>query len=173
MKGTDASDIVRLARVTVEQYVRHQTVPDPPHLSDPDLPLRAGVFVTLHRDGELRGCIGTIGPTHPSVAAEVIHNAVQAATADPRFPPVAEYELDDLDIKVDVLHPAERVDSLADLDPRTYGVITTSGWKRGLLLPDLEGVDTPQQQVGIAMRKAGIGQGESVSLERFKVDRYA
>jgi len=171
-KGGDASEIVRLARAAIEQFVRHGTVPDAPHLDDAALPHRAGTFVSLHLDGTLRGCIGTIGPTQATLAAEVVHNAVQAATADPRFPPVAEHELDDLDIEVDVLHAPESVGSPEELDPRVYGVITTCGWRRGLLLPDLEGVDTCEQQVAIAMSKAGIREGEPVSLERFKVDRY-
>lgn len=171
-KGEDASEIVRLARATIEQYVRHHTVPEPGPLTDSALPERAGTFVSLHSGGMLRGCIGTIAPTQPTLADEVVHNAIQAATADPRFPAVAEHELDDLEVKVDVLHPAEMVGSMEDLDPKCYGVITTCGWKRGLLLPDLEGVDTCEQQVAIAMSKAGIQDGETISLERFKVDRY-
>jgi AmmeMemoRadiSam system protein A len=171
-KGGDQSEVVRLARSTIEQYVRHHTTPEAHKFADPALPERAGAFVSLHSQGMLRGCIGTIAPTQPTLADEVVHNAVQAATADPRFPAVAEHELDDLEIKVDVLHPPEMVGSLEDLDPKCYGVITTCGWRRGLLLPDLEGVDTCEQQVAIAMSKAGIPEGETISLERFKVDRY-
>jgi AmmeMemoRadiSam system protein A len=173
VKGGDASEPVRLARATIEQYVRHGTTPDPRPFDDPDLPARAGAFVSLHTHGMLRGCIGTIAPTQPTLAEEIIHNAVQAATADPRFPKVAEHELDDLEIGVDVLHAAEPVGSMEDLDPRVYGVITTCGRRRGLLLPDLEGVDSCEQQVAIAMGKGGIGPEEPISLERFKVDRYA
>jgi AmmeMemoRadiSam system protein A len=120
----------------------------------------------------LRGCIGSIGPTRPTLAEEIVHNAVQAATADPRFPPVRAEEVDGLEIKVDVLHPAEQIGSLDELDPKIYGVITTCGWRRGLLLPDLEGVDTCEEQVAIAMSKGGIRAGETIDLERFKVDRY-
>lgn len=171
-KGGDASEIVGLARRTIEQYVREHTMPETPPFSDPTLPERAGAFVSLHAGGMLRGCIGTIVPTQPTLADEVVHNAIQAATADPRFPAVAEGELDDLEIKVDVLHPPEMIGSMEELDPKCYGVITTCGWRRGLLLPDLEGVDTCEQQVAIAMSKAGIRDGETISLERFKVDRY-
>jgi MEMO1 family protein len=171
-KGDEESAPVALARRTLEQYVRHGTTPTPPPFDDPDLPARAGAFVSLHEDGMLRGCIGTIGPTQATLAEEIAHNAIQAATADPRFPPVAEHELDALDIKVDVLHEPERVESLGELDPRSYGVITTCGWRRGLLLPDLDGVDTCEQQVAIAMSKGGISAGEPISLDRFKVDRY-
>jgi len=172
-KGDLESAPVALARATIEQYVMRGSTPKPPRLDDPALPARAGAFVSLHVGGLLRGCIGTIGPTAGSLADEIIHNAVQAATADPRFPAVRPDELDRLEITVDVLHPAERIDSLADLDPRVYGVITTCGWRRGLLLPDLEGVDTCEEQVAIAMSKAGIATGEPIDLERFKVDRYA
>lgn len=173
MKGADASEPVRLARATIEQYVREGTTPEPVPLADPALPARSGAFVSLHIHDMLRGCIGTIAATQPTLAAEIVHNAVQAATADPRFPPLAAHELDDLEIQVDVLHEPEQVDSLASLDPKVYGVITTCGWRRGLLLPDLEGVDTCEEQVAIAMSKGGIRPDETISLERFKVDRYA
>jgi AmmeMemoRadiSam system protein A len=171
-KGEAESAPVRLARTTIEQYVRDGTTPPTPAFDDPALPERAGAFVSLHSDGMLRGCIGSIGPTRPTLAEEIVHNAVQAATADPRFPPVRAEEVDGLEIKVDVLHPAEQIGSLDELDPKIYGVITTCGWRRGLLLPDLEGVDTCEEQVAIAMSKGGIRAGETIDLERFKVDRY-
>ena len=119
----------------------------------------------------LRGCIGTIAPTASTLAEEIVHNAIQAATADPRFPAMTADELDGLDISVDVLHEPEPA-TLEDLDPRVWGVIVSSDWRRGLLLPDLEGVDTAEDQVLISMRKAGIGPGEQISLQRFRVDRY-
>jgi len=120
----------------------------------------------------LRGCIGTFEPTQANVAQEVIQNAVSAATRDPRFPPVSPRELDDLSISVDVLTPPERIQGIEDLDPKTCGVIVERGWQRGLLLPDLEGVDTPQQQVTIACHKAGIHPDEPKTLYRFRVKRY-
>jgi AmmeMemoRadiSam system protein A len=172
-KGGDVSDIVRLARETIESYVRDGRIPESRPLDDPDLPARAGVFVTLHEHGQLRGCIGTIAPTRDTVAEEVIGNAVEAATRDPRFPPVTAEELADLDVKVDVLHAPEPVAGLDELDPRTYGVIVSCGWRKGLLLPDLEGVDTAEQQVSIAARKGGIASHEPMELQRFKVDRHA
>jgi AmmeMemoRadiSam system protein A len=171
-KGDAESAPVQLARATIEQYVRQGTTPTPVPLEGPAFPARAGVFVSLHLDGMLRGCIGTIEPTRPSLAEEIVQNAVSAGTADPRFPPVKVDELNGLEIKVDVLHAAERIESLEALDPRVYGVITTCGRRRGLLLPDLEGVDTCEDQVAIAMSKAGIATGERIDLERFKVDRY-
>jgi len=164
--------LVELARSAIETYVRRgEEIPAPASLPA-DLPARAGAFVSLHARGALRGCIGTIEPSQPSLAAEVIHNAIMAATQDPRFPPVTEDELSDLDISVDVLGTPEAITSLKDLDPRRYGVIVKRGFRRGLLLPDLEGVDTPECQVDIARRKAGIGAGEPVDLMRFEVRRF-
>jgi AmmeMemoRadiSam system protein A len=171
-KGSRESEIVRLARDTIETYVREGATPTTPTLADPDLPGRAGAFVSIHGGGALRGCIGTIAATRSSLAEEVACNAVEAATRDPRFPPIAVTELDALEIKVDVLHDAEPC-GLADLDPSTYGVIVSAQGRRGLLLPDLDGVDTVEQQVGIARRKGGIGPDEPVRIERFKVDRHA
>lgn len=173
MAGADQTEIVALARATIEHVVRDGgRSPSPaPDLRQSDLPARAGVFVSLHRQGALRGCIGTIMPIRETLADEVVHNAIAAATDDPRFDPVCVDELADLEISVDVLTAPESCD-LSDLDPKTYGVIVTSGWKRGLLLPDLEGVDDVKTQVGIAMRKGGIRPGESCSIERFRVDRY-
>lgn len=169
-RDDDESGPVALARRAIDAYVRERRViAEPPH--DDLLGTRAGAFVSLHRGHDLRGCIGTIGPTHDTLADEIIHNAIQAATADPRFPPLAAEELGDLEISVDVLHEPEPT-SMAELDPRHFGVIVSADWRRGLLLPDLEGVDTAEQQVTIAMRKAGIGPRERVKLERFRVDRY-
>jgi AmmeMemoRadiSam system protein A len=162
---------VALARQTIETYVREHRVVSPPSEPQGVLRGRHGAFVSLHRSGSLRGCIGTIEPTRTTLADEIVHNAIQAATADPRFDPLAPAELDDLEISVDVLHPAEPT-TVADLDPRTYGVIVSADWRRGLLLPDLEGVDTAEEQIAIALQKAGIGPHERYRLERFKVDRY-
>jgi len=135
---------------------------------------QAGTFVSIHKHGMLRGCIGTIEPTQANVAQEVIQNAISAATRDPRFPPVRPEGLADLDIKVDVLSEPEPVESMDELDPRRYGVIVQSArdWRKGLLLPDLEGVDTVEYQVDIARRKAGIWPDEPIKLYRFEVVRY-
>ena len=172
MPGSAESEIVALARRTIESYIRapHSHVASTP-LSGSEYPARAGTFVSLHRNGELRGCIGTIAPPAPTLAEEVAHNAIEAALHDPRFPPLSEAELADLDIKVDVLHAPESC-TLADLDPAKYGVIVSEGWRRGLLLPDLDGVDDVATQVSVAMRKAGIAPSERCALERFNVDRY-
>jgi len=169
--GRDRHPVVALAREAIETHVRQGKAIEPDPIEDPSLPDKAGVFVSLHRGGSLRGCIGTIEPACDTLAEEVVRSAIQAATADPRFSSVTSDELADLVVKVDVLHPPEEC-SIDDLEPSTHGVIVTCGWKRGLLLPDIEGVDTTDQQLDIARRKAGIDDHESCDLERFRVDRY-
>jgi AmmeMemoRadiSam system protein A len=164
--------LVKLAKDTIEHYVREGKTIDPPKELTQEMQGQAGVFVSLHKHGALRGCIGTFEPTQDNVAEEIIQNAISSATRDPRFPPVHPDELADLDISVDVLSPPEPVESMAELDPKRYGVIVERGWRRGLLLPDLEGVDTVEYQVEIARRKAGIGPREPVQLYRFEVKRY-
>lgn len=172
MEPSKHHPLVDLARKTIETYVRTGKQIAPPSDLPPDLPHRAGAFVSLHAHGELRGCIGTIEPTQPSLALEVIHNAIMAATRDPRFPPVSAGELAALEISVDVLSAPEPVASQAQLDPKRYGVIVECGYRRGLLLPDLEGVDTVECQVDIARRKAGIARHEPCKLYRFEVKRF-
>jgi len=166
--------LVQLAKETIENYVRHGKTIQPPKELTPEMEKRAGTFVSIHKHGMLRGCIGTIEPTQANVAQEVIQNAISAATRDPRFPPITPDELADLDIKVDVLGEPEPVESMEELDPKRYGVIVKSArdWRKGLLLPDLEGVDTVEQQVDIARRKAGIRPNEPIKLYRFEVVRY-
>ncbi|MGC8781827.1 MAG: AmmeMemoRadiSam system protein A, partial [Anaerolineae bacterium] len=122
--------------------------------------------------GELRGCIGTIGPTQPTLAHEVIQNAISSATRDWRFEPVGPDELDDLEYEVSVLHPPEPISGPHELDPKQYGVIVQRGGRRGLLLPDIEGVDDVETQLRIARQKAGIGPHEPVKLYRFRVEKY-
>jgi len=164
--------LVELARKSIVAYVeKGAVIPQPDELID-EMKARAGAFVSLHKGGLLRGCIGTIEPVRANVAEEVIHNAISAATADPRFPPVTREELGALEISVDVLGEPEPICSTAELDPKVYGVIVESGRRRGLLLPDLEGVDTPEQQVSVALRKAWIGSTESFKMYRFRVNRY-
>ncbi|MDR0519884.1 MAG: AmmeMemoRadiSam system protein A [Clostridiales Family XIII bacterium] len=133
---------------------------------------RAGVFVSIKKDGELRGCIGTTEPTCGSVASEILSNSVSAAVRDPRFDPIDESELDSLTYSVDVLAAPEKISGPHELDAKRYGVIVSSGGRRGLLLPDLDGVDTVRQQIDIARRKAGIGKREKIRLERFEVIRH-
>ena len=164
---------VKLARKTIETYIKDGYVIDVPD----DLPPKmyeqsAGTFVSLHIRGGLRGCIGTISATCDCVAREIIQNAISAATKDPRFEPVTQDELDKLEYSVDVLGEAQDIDSKAQLDVKRYGVIVTNGYRRGLLLPDLDGVDNVDDQIAIAKRKAGIGEYEKVDLQRFEVIRH-
>lgn len=163
----------QLARQAVEAYVRRSEVIAVPADLGEEFNGRAGAFVCLKRQGELRGCIGTILPRTDSLAAEIIGNAIQAAAADPRFMPVTQEELDELTYTVDVLSEPQGVAGPADLDPRIYGcIVRGSGGRVGLLLPDLEGVDTAKMQVSICRQKGGIGPDEPVDLERFTVTRY-
>ena len=168
------TEYVRLAKDTIENYIKNKEVINiPDYVTDALLKRRAGVFVSIHKkDGSLRGCIGTFLPTQDNVALEIIHNAISAATRDPRFPPIQESELEDLVINVDVLGEPEEVSDLSELDPKKYGIIVEKGFRRGLLLPDLEGVDDVQTQLLIAKQKAGIMPGEEVKIYRFTVERY-
>jgi AmmeMemoRadiSam system protein A len=165
---------VSLAKTSVESYVKTGKVCDIPEgLPSEMYDKRAGVFVSIHKTGgALRGCIGTIYPVTSCIAEEIIDNAVSASTRDPRFDPIIPSELDSLVINVDVLTEPEEISSPDMLDPKRYGVIVTSGFKRGLLLPDLPGVDTVQKQIIIASSKAGITSDEKVSLMRFEVIRH-
>ena len=133
---------------------------------------RAGAFVSIHKEGKLRGCIGTILPTTENIAEEIIQNAISASTKDPRFNAIQPEELPLLEINVDVLGDPEDIESPDELDVKRYGVIVSSGYRRGLLLPDLDGVDTVEEQISIARRKGGIGEDEPVKLQRFEVVRH-
>lgn len=164
--------VVKLAKDAVESYVRHGEILNPPRQLTPEMKERAGVFVSLHKRGELRGCIGTFEPVRSNVAEEIITNAISSATKDPRFLPLQAAELDDLEYSVDVLTSPEPVSDTDQLDPRRYGIIVESGFRRGLLLPDLEGVDSVEEQIGICRLKAGIGRDELVNLYRFEVRRF-
>lgn len=172
--------LVKLARKSIEHYLKAGSVPDVPgdiknSLSPDESALfakKAGVFVSLKKHGQLRGCIGTIAPTQTDLAQEVIQNAVSAAMNDHRFPPLEAHELEELTISVDVLGKPERVKSNQDLNPQKYGVIVSKGNRKGLLLPDLPGIDSAQEQIRIAKQKAGLSPDEEVELQRFQVIRY-
>jgi AmmeMemoRadiSam system protein A len=165
---------IALARLSVETFVKTGK----PAKLPPDVPVellnrRAGAFVSLHEHGELRGCIGTISATTASIAQEILQNGIGACSRDPRFDAVRPDELDFLEYSVDILGDAEPIDSPEQLDVKRYGVIVTQGWKRGLLLPNLDGVDTVDYQLEIAKRKAGIHPAaDDVQLERFEVVRH-
>lgn len=169
----DEDAYVGLARLTLESFINGDSQPDmPDDLPSEMLENRAGVFVSLKKHGELRGCIGTISPTTNSIAQEIVQNAVSAGTGDPRFFPVESDELDELQYSVDVLRAPEAIEDTNQLDVKKYGVIVRSGRKSGLLLPNLEGVDTVEEQLDIVLQKAGISKGESYKMERFEVIRH-
>lgn len=165
-------ELVELARKAVEAYVLEDAWVTVPERVPPDLPARAGVFVCIKSGGRLRGCIGTFEPCCANVFQETVVNAISAAMRDPRFPPVTPAELPGLSYSVDVLTPPEYVSNIEELDPRRYGVIVSQGGRRGLLLPDLEGVETVADQLAIAREKAGIPPGVPAELQRFEVRRY-
>ncbi len=165
--------LVELAKKAVEAYVREKRIISPPENLTEEMRDRAGVFVSLKKRGQLRGCIGTFLPTTNNVAEEVIKNAISAATQDPRFFPVQEEELEEITYSVDVLSEPEKVEDISKLDAKKYGVIVTKGPLKGLLLPDLEGVDTVEEQLRIAKLKAGIEpDDEDCEIYRFSVKRY-
>ncbi len=164
--------IVELAKKSIEEFVRSGRKISPPTELSPEFAARAGVFVSLKKHGSLRGCIGTFQPCRDSVAEEVIQNAIAAATQDPRFAAVTGDELGDIVYSVDVLSAPEQIETIRELDPKKYGVIVAQGLKRGLLLPDLEGVDTAEEQLRIAKTKAGIWSEEQLEIFRFTVARY-
>jgi AmmeMemoRadiSam system protein A len=170
---TNEDEYVKLARYSIENYIKNHKIADlPKNLPDEMLTRKAGVFVSLKKHGSLRGCIGTIFPVTKSIADEILKNAVSAATDDPRFDPVSISELSGIEYSVDVLSLPELIDSVNSLDSNRYGVIVTSGHKKGLLLPNLEGVDNPDQQIAIACGKAGISGNEAFTIERFEVVRH-
>ena len=163
--------LVRLAKRTVESYVKKGKAIPAKRLT-PEMKRKAGVFVSIHKGGELRGCIGTIEAQRNNVAEEIITNAINSATRDPRFYPVTADELAELEYSVDVLTEPKPVKSRKSLDPKRYGVIVEAGGRKGLLLPDLEGVDSVDYQIDICRQKAGIMPSEPVKLYRFEVKRY-
>ncbi len=168
----ESHPLVKLANDAIKEYVKNRRIIKPPEDLAEEMKGQAGVFVSLKKRGQLRGCIGTFAPTAKNIAEEVIHNAISAATRDPRFSPVAPSELEEIDYSVDVLSEPEKIAGPEGLDPKRYGVIVKSGMRKGLLLPDIEGVDTVEEQIDIARSKAGIYPDEDVELYRFEVKRY-
>lgn len=164
--------LVKLAKDTIEEYINTGKVIRPPSDPTTEMTEKAGAFVSLKKKGQLRGCIGTFQPSTESVAYEIIRNAISAATQDPRFSPVTVEELNEIEYSVDLLTEPEKIASKKELDPKKYGVIVVSGNRKGLLLPDLEGVDSVDEQISIASMKAGIYLGEDIELYRFEVKRY-
>ncbi|MDZ4132517.1 MAG: AmmeMemoRadiSam system protein A [Dethiobacteria bacterium] len=170
--SNSGTDPVSVARNALKNYLEVGSLQKLPIILPPEYPVKAGVFVSLKIKGHLRGCIGTIQPTRETLVEEIAKNAVSAAMHDPRFPPLSHEEFSGLSISVDILGPLEEVKDETGLDPKKYGVLVRSGPRSGLLLPDLEGVDTVEQQISIARQKAGISSGEQIKLYRFTVTRY-
>ncbi len=167
---------VRLARTTVACLLKGRPLPvsgDEIHADESLWNIQRACFVSIKtRRGDLRGCIGTIFPAQPRLDLEIVANAVSASTHDPRFHPMTASELDGVTFSVDVLGLPEPVTDLNTLDPLVWGVIVSKGMNRGVLLPDLEGVDTWRQQLDIAVQKAGLRSLDGTAVERFRVDRY-
>ncbi len=175
-------DYIKLARKSIEHYVHQHTKFDVKKAEHHDkifskgflddaMNKRAGAFVSIHKEDKLRGCIGTTEPTSPNLVDEIIYNAISACSSDPRFHPVEVDELKDLEISVDILSPYESIDSMNELNINKYGVIVEQGFKRGLLLPNLDGINSVDEQVSIAKQKAGIVNGK-IKLYRFEVVRH-
>lgn len=171
-KTIQANPYVRLARESLTNYLIHgDYIEIPSYITDEMKSQKRGVFVSLKAEGRLRGCIGTVFPTTGSVAQEIIRNAVEAGERDPRFLPVSLNELEDIYFSVDVL--TEPVKAFKEeLDPKKYGVIVRSGVKSGLLLPELEGIDTVEEQLSIVLEKGGIFPKEDYTIEKFEVIRH-
>ncbi|EFC91657.1 AMMECR1 domain protein [Dethiosulfovibrio peptidovorans DSM 11002] len=168
---TKTHPAVRLARSTLEYFLdgkNRQT----DETTNKELSLPRACFVSLKKRGQLRGCIGTLSPVRASLAKEIESNAIAAATSDPRFPPVTSKELKEITISVDILSEPERVTDKEQLNPRIYGVIVSKGSRRGVLLPDLEGVDSIDDQLSIAVAKAGLAYTDDLEIERFTVERH-
>lgn len=165
--------ITNLARRAVEEYIVSGKEVEFDEAELPDiLKEEAGVFVTLKKNGELRGCMGTFRPVQKNAAYEIISNAMTAAENDPRFPEVDKSELGDITISVDILSEPEKIDDKSELDPKKYGILVKGGHQTGLLLPDLEGIDTVEKQVEVARRKAGLSPNTKLEIYRFSVKRF-
>ena len=172
-KRSKSDEYVQLAINTIYEYIKTGKVIEIPNTTSEELlENRRGVFVSIHMFNQLRGCIGTIYPTCENVAEEIINNAISASTRDNRFTPIIEEELDYLDINVDVLQEPEEIDNKNQLDIKKYGVIVSSGYKKGLLLPDIPGIESIDQQIEIAKRKGNIQDNEDIKLQRFEVIRH-
>ena len=166
-------EYINLARNSIKNYILYnRKIEVPKNISDELINKKGGVFVSIHEHDRLRGCIGTIYPTTTNIAEEIINNAISAATKDYRFEPISKEELDYLEINVDILGEKEIINSLDELDIKKYGIIVTSGYKRGLLLPDIEGINSIDEQIKIARKKGNIEDNEEITIERFEVIRH-
>lgn len=168
---------VKLAKLAVETYIKDKKIISLPlDLPENFLSEKLGVFVTIEKNGGLRGCIGTYLPTRENIAEEIINNAIDAAVGDSRFIPIKEDELSYLSYSVYIIKKLEPVKDIKELDPKKYGILIKSSLsfnKSGLLLPDLEGIDTIDKQLNIACHKGGIDPSiEKIIIFKFKAEKY-
>ena len=170
--GTFQHPYISLAQDSVHHYLNHHKKLSCPNPLSRDMELRSGAFVSIKKLKQLRGCIGTLEPCEPNLAMEIIENSLKAALHDPRFSPVTAEELQDLTYSIDVIRPLEKVSSIEELDPRMFGLVVRSNGKQGVLLPDLEGVDSVEEQIQICRTKGKIRDDEPVEMYRFQVDRF-
>ncbi len=166
------SILLTIARESVEAQLKEERYHAPTLPAERNRP--QGVFVTLYdREKNLRGCIGHITPTRKTLAEEVAECACAAAFEDPRFAPLCREELPGVKFEVSLLGPLSPVENIAELNAQKFGVVVSAGFKRGLLLPNLDGVDTVDMQIDIARRKAGIGRNEAITIQKFEIERIA
>lgn len=203
---------VSLAKLAVENYIKEKKVIKPPEDLPKDfLTKKSGVFITIEKQGQLRGCIGTYLPTKENIAKEVIQNAIAAAAEDYRFGPLQKEELPELSYTVYIINTPELIKNMTDLNPKKYGIIvktlpisfprpigpasTRSRGERGspegaagtdvmfnghtppksgLLLPDLNGIETIEEQVSLACQKGKINpQTENIIVYKFTVEKFS
>jgi AmmeMemoRadiSam system protein A len=170
--GTSQHPYVSLAKESIHHYLNHHEKLSCPSPLSKDLQSRSGAFVSIKKLKRLRGCIGTLEPSEPNLALEIIENALKAALHDPRFSPVTSEELQDLTYSIDVIRPLEKVSSPADLDPHIYGLVVRSNGNQGVLLPDLEGIDSTEEQIQICRSKGRIPDEVPIEMYRFRVKRF-
>lgn len=169
---TSQHPYILLAQQSIQHYLSHQTkLPCPNSLSQ-DLKSRSGAFVSIKKRDQLRGCIGTLEPCETNLAEEIIENALKAALHDPRFSPITTEELQDLTYSIDVVRPLEKISDVSELDPKIYGLVVRCDHRQGVLLPDLEGVHSPEKQIQICLSKGRIPEDATVEMYRFKVERF-
>jgi len=170
--GTSPHPYVSLARESIHHYLSHHEKLSCPSPLSNDLKSRSGAFVSIKKLHQLRGCIGTLEPCEPSLAMEIIENALKAALHDPRFSPITSDELQDLTYSIDVVRPMEKVSNASELDHKVYGLVVKSNGKQGVLLPDLEGVESIEEQIQICRGKGRIPDDAPIEMHRFRVERF-
>jgi len=163
---------ISLAQESIHHYLNCREKLSCPDPLSKDLTSRSGAFVSIKKMKQLRGCIGTLEPREPNLAMEIIENALKAALHDPRFSPVTTEELQDLTYSIDVVRPLEKISYESELDPSVYGLVVRSKGKQGVLLPDLEGVNSTEEQIQICRAKGKIPDAEPIEMYRFRVERF-